>query len=226
MTHETTGPSRRRWLRSASALAVAAGMLKLRVALAAGAVQSGVAQIKGQVLVNGKPAASGQRMTAGDVVETGKGGLLVVVVDKDAFLVRGGSRIEFGSAASKGVISSLRVVTGALLSVFESGRGRELRTNTATIGIRGTGVYVEVEARRTYACTCYGEARLTPVDDPSAAETVRTRRHDEPRYIYAKGMPRMMEKAPVINHTDAELQMLEALVGRSVPFEPGTYNNS
>jgi hypothetical protein len=31
-------------------------------------------------------------------------------------------------------------------------------------------------------------------------------------------MPRMMEKAPVINHSDAELIMLESLVGRAVPF--------
>jgi hypothetical protein len=36
-------------------------------------------------------------------------------------------------------------------------------------------------------------------------------------------MPRMIERAPVINHTDAELMMLEGLVGRSVPFDPATY---
>jgi hypothetical protein len=94
---------------------------------------------------------------------------------------------------------------------------------TATIGIRGTGIYVEIEARRTYACTCYGEAVLTPVDDPGAAETVRTKHHDQPRYIYGKGMPSMMEAAPVVNHTDAELYMLEGLVGRSPPFETMRY---
>jgi hypothetical protein len=31
-------------------------------------------------------------------------------------------------------------------------------------------------------------------------------------------MPSMMVTAPVINHTDAELVMLEALVGRKPPF--------
>jgi hypothetical protein len=30
----------------------------------------------------------------------------------------------------------------------------------------------------------------------------------------------MMMKAPVVNHTDAELAMIESLVGRSVPFDP------
>ena len=198
-------------------------MLQLRAALAAGTLPPGIAQIKGDVRINGKPAERGQRVNAGDVIVTGKGAELVFVSEKDAFLVRADSRVEYGSAATKGVATALRVVTGALLSVFESGRRRQINTATATIGIRGTAIYIETEARRTYACTCYGEAVLTPVDDPAAAETVRTKRHDQPRYIYGKGMPRMLEAAPVINHTDAELQMLETLVGRKVPFEPGTY---
>ena len=198
-------------------------MLQLRAALAAGTLPPGIAQIKGDVRINGKRAERGQRVNAGDVIVTGKGAELVFVSEKDAFLVRADSRVEYGSAATKGVATALRVVTGALLSVFESGRRRQINTATATIGIRGTAIYIETEARRTYACTCYGEAVLTPVDDPAAAETVRTKRHDQPRYIYGKGMPRMLEAAPVINHTDAELQMLETLVGRKVPFEPGTY---
>ena len=82
---------------------------------------------------------------------------------------------------------------------------------------------MEIEPNRTYVCTCYGFARLVPLDDPGAAETVRTRHHDQPRYIYPKGMPRMIEQAPVVNHTDAELMMLEGLVGRWVPFETGYY---
>lgn len=35
----------------------------------------------------------------------------------------------------------------------------------------------------------------------------------------------MMMKAPVINHTDAELAMLESLVGRKVPFGPTDYRS-
>jgi hypothetical protein len=215
---------RRAWLRSAAAATVAAaGMMQLRAALAAGAVPPGVARLQGDVRINGKPAERGQRVAPGDLIVTGKGAELVVVIERDAFLVRANSRVEFGSAAAKSAVTLLRILTGAMLSVFESGQRREIRTTTATIGIRGTGIYVAIEPQRTYACTCYGEAVLTPVDDPAAAETVRTRRHDQPRYIYGKGMPNMMEAAPVINHTDVELQMLETLVGRKVPFEMGTY---
>ncbi|MGA0025672.1 MAG: hypothetical protein ACO3F9_13645 [Burkholderiales bacterium] len=218
------GAARRRWLRGAAAAAMAAaGMLQLRAALAAGSLPPGVARIKGDVRINGKPAEPGQRVATGDLIVIGRGAELVFVVERDAFLLRADSRLEFGSKAAGAAASALRILTGALLSVFESGKRRQIHTATATIGIRGTGIYVETEARRTYACPCYGEAVLTPVDDPGAAETVRTKRHDQPRYIYGKGMPNMMEAAPVINHTDVELQMLETLVGRKVPFQVGTY---
>lgn len=218
------GAARRRWLRGAAAAAMAAaGMLQLRAALAAGSLPPGVARIRGDVRINGKPAEPGQRVATGDLIVTGRGAELVFVVERDAFLLRADSRLQFGAKAADGAAAVLRILTGALLSVFESGKRRQIRTATATIGIRGTGIYVETETRRTYACTCYGEAVLTPVDDPGAAETVRTKRHDQPRYIYGKGMPNMMEAAPVINHTDVELQMLETLVGRKVPFEVGTY---
>jgi hypothetical protein len=36
----------------------------------------------------------------------------------------------------------------------------------------------------------------------------------------AKGSPQMLTGAPVINHTDAELTMLESLCGRKPAFAP------
>ncbi len=219
------GNSRRAWLAQAAALgaALGLGMARLRQALAAGAVAPGVARMRGDVRVNGKPAQRGMEVKPGDVITTGRDAELVVVVGRDAFLVRAQSRIELGGDPARLLVSGLRVVTGALLSVFEPEKEKGIRTATATIGIRGTGIYVEIDGARTYVCTCYGEAELTPVDDPAAAERGRTRHHDEPRYIYPKGMPRMIEKAPVINHTDAELVLLESLVGRKVPFDPAKY---
>jgi hypothetical protein len=194
------------------------GMAQLRRALARGEVPSGVARVRGDARINGQPAQRGMEVKPGDVITTGRDAELVVVVGRDAFLVRAQSRIELSGDATRLLVASLRVVTGALLSVFEPGREKTIRTATATIGIRGTGIYVELDGSRTYVCTCYGEAELAPVDDPRATETVRTRHHDEPRYIYPRGMPQMIEKAPVVNHTDEELVMLESLVGRTVPF--------
>jgi len=217
--------TRRAWLArmATGGAALALGMAHLRRALAMGSVEAGIARVRGDVRVNGQAARRGMEVKPGDVVVTGRDAELVMVVGRDAFLVRANSRVEFSGDAARLAVAALRLVTGAVLSVFEPGGRKRIQTATASIGIRGTGIYVEVEQVRTYVCTCYGEAELTPVDDPPAAETVRTAHHDQPRYIYPKGMPRMIERAPVINHTDAELVLLESLVGRKVPFDPKSY---
>ena len=208
--------ARREWLKRAL-LGSAAMPLLLRGALAAGKGPSGMVDINGEVLINGRPAKLGAALKPGDNVATAAGSSAVFVVGRDAYLIR--EKSELFTAGGQALAGALRLVTGKLLSVF--GRGsRRISTPTATIGIRGTGIYIEAEAERTYVCTCYGLVDLKASNMPEARETVRTTHHDAPRYIHAHGeMPiKMIEVAPVINHTDAELIMLEALVGRVPPF--------
>jgi len=136
---------------------------------------------------------------------------------------------QFNTRRGALVLTGLRIVTGAVLSVFSPGERRALYTPTATIGIRGTAVYIEAEEARTYVCTCYGEAEIVSAMDPSAREVVSTKHHEQPRYVMGMGAPQMLMGAPVVNHTDAELTFLEALVGRRPPFvsepgyQPGSY---
>ena len=207
--------SRRRWLLGAAALLI------VRDALAAGKIEKGVYRVRGDARVNGAPAREGMDVKPGDAVTTAAGAEIVFVINRDAFLLRANSRVEVGSGAA----DVFRIVTGALLSVYQPGQAKTLRAQTATIGIRGTAVYVESSAEKTYVCTCYGEAELVPQDDPAARETVKTSHHEQPRYIMAKGAPQMILPAPVVNHTDAELVLLESLLGRNVPFEAGAYEN-
>jgi hypothetical protein len=188
----------------------------VRDALASGTLEKGVYRVTGTARINGGPAKPGMEVRTGDVVETGAQSRIVFVVNRDAFLLRSNARLEVGGAAA----DVFRVVTGALLSVFQPGVPKTLRVRNATIGIRGTGIYVESGVEKSYVCTCYGEAEIVPSADPGAAETVRTRHHEQPRYVLSKGAPRMMVKAPVVDHTDAELTLLESLVGRSPPFDP------
>ena len=150
---------------------------------------------------------SGEVRVGGERIVTGGDGRLVIVVGRDAMIVRRNSTLDV-------VANGFRLVTGAVLTVFSPGRSRQLTTPTATIGIRGTAVYLEAERGRTYVCTCYGEAELGSAFDPAARETVRTKRHDQPRYLMAKSLPQMLMQAPVANHTDEELRMLEGLLGR------------
>ncbi len=208
---------RRRWLGMSAAL-VATQMTGLRSALAAGSVKKGVYRIEGKVLVNDSPARVGMDIKAGDSIATGAASSVVFVAHKDAFILRANTRIETQGTLGELIISGMRIVTGAVLSVYAPGKRKTLYTTTAIIGIRGTAIYIEVEAARAYVCLCYGEADITSTADPAIRETLRTTHHEQPRYVLGPGAAEILQRAPMINHTDAELIMLESLVGRSVPF--------
>ena len=216
----SVGRARRRWLiRAAASLGTAFLPHAIRETLAKGEhpAAPGLYRVEGDVRVNARPAQEGFLVRPGDVIETAAASQAVFIVGRDAYLLRAGSRLE--TAGKEMLIEGLRIVTGKLLSVLGPG-ARRITTTTATIGIRGTGIYIEAEPDRTYVCTCYGTADLQSSLKPEEQETVTTRHHDQPRYIYGPSMPsvKMIEGAPVVNHTDAELVMLEALVGRKPPF--------
>ena len=169
----------------------------------------GIVEVKGDVLVNGKSAAKGSPVAAGDVIETGNGARAIYIIGDNAFLQRQNSRVEFGNT----IETFLRIVTGGLLSVFGKG-SRELTTPVATIGIRGTGCYIEADQSKAYFCLCFGAVDLRPVNgQPVSYETTH---HEKPLWI-EDGKTR---SAGVVNHTDAEVIMLEALAGRRSPFPP------
>lgn len=223
--------SRRDLLRFATVASLGAGGLSgyLVRALAAARVplHPGVREIQGEVRINNRPARLGQLVGPGDVVATGKNARVVIIIGKDVYLLRANTRFEVhgkperrdaSGLAQEAVVEVLRIVRGAALSVFGSGR-KQIETPFVTIGIRGTGVYVESGPERTYVCTCYGETEIVARRDSAVRETVKTKHHESPRYITGGRAPRI-EKAPVVNHTDAELDMLEALVGRQAPFDP------
>jgi hypothetical protein len=219
MQLDRQGRSRRRFTRAALAAGVwlPGGMAGLIAqALAQGEPKQGVLRLRGSVQVNGVAAVKATPVEPGDVVTTGSNSFVVFVVGRDAFLLRSNSRLEI--AGGGGFADLLRLVTGKLLSVYAKGRPREIAGVTATIGIRGTGAYMETDADRTYFCLCYGEAEIVPNAAPDQKETVRTIHHDQPRFIYPAGRARAIERAPVINHRDAELILLETLVGRVPPF--------
>ena len=105
------------------------------------------------------------------------------------------------------------MLTGRLLSVFATGHPRRILTPSATIGIRGTGGYIEAQRGRTYFCLCYGAADIASANG-SATDSYTTTHHESPRYIYGDRRADAIVPANVANHTDDELIMLEALVGR------------
>jgi hypothetical protein len=220
--HEAEDPRRAFLLK-----ALAAGLLS------AGGISGAAAQILGRrpqrlpagqsvyeaigpVTVNGQAASGTTRIAPGDRIETGAGAQLIFVVGADAFILREQSRVEI--AGTSAVVGIARLATGALLSVFGRGTPKRVITPTSTIGIRGTGLYVEARPDQSYVCNCYGEIEIAAADDPRVTERIVSKHHDAPRYVLKAGAARRIQPAPFINHTDLELTLIEALVGRTPPF--------
>lgn len=191
-------------------------------AMAEAPIIPGVQKFEGDFRLNGVPARRGQIVNPGDVATTGPGSSAVIVIGEHAFLLRANSRIEFFPVyfEREGAVTGvLKIATGAMLSVFGKTGDTSITTPIATIGIRGTGCYVDSRPDRTYACVCYGRGDLISNATGALLETVTTTHHDMPRYIYPPGRPTPIERAPVIDHTDAELRLLESLVHRAPPFD-------
>lgn len=182
--------------------------------------------LTGQVRVDGKAANMDTVIGPNSTVETGDDSRIIFAVGKDAFILRENGRLNL--QGGNGIITDIRILAGKLLSVFGKRPQTQrlgIKTVAATIGIRGTGVYVESEPDQSYICTCYGVADLAAIDDQQSRERVVTQHHDSPRYILKDGPAgNKIRTAPVINHTDEELALIEALVGRTVPFSTGGYS--
>jgi len=177
-------------------------------------------RIDGQVQVDGAPATIETRIGASATIETGPNSQAIYVVGESAFIQRSESRVTMQAKEPDSmVLSGLQLLAGKILSVFPGGNPVRMTTRNATIGIRGTGVYMEADPEQTYFCTCYGLAEIAATADPASQETVASRQHDRPLYILTGEQPgQNIRRAPFINHTDQELMLIETLVGRTTPF--------
>ncbi len=176
--------------------------------------------LRGKVLVDGKVAGEGTRIKADSLVETTTNSYVIFAVGQDAHILRENSRLQL--SGQDALADAMRLFTGKVLSVFGQRSGTRklaIHTTTATIGIRGTGVYSESHADSSYVCTCYGATQIVSNADPRATEDIVSYRHDAPRYIVNNPEGgKLILPAPMKNHTDEELMLIEALVGRTPPF--------
>jgi len=202
-------------------------------------------RISGQATVNGKDATLQTTIKPGDTLKTAKNSEMIFVVNSHAMIMRSNShlvieagqakpeKIEGAKAAEKkapvetriteessmsSFISGLEMLSGKLLSVSRNSP-MKVRTATATIGIRGTGFYVEADPEQTYFCTCYGTTDITSNENPENKTTVISQHHERPLYILkAQSSGHNIRNAPFVDHTDQELTLIEALVGRTPEF--------
>ena len=186
-------------------------------------------RIDGTATVNGKEATLSTPVTNGDTVRTGKNSEIVFAVGGTSMILRSDTNVVLEPAQGTSLLlSGLRLITGKLLSVHGRGNPVRMQTITATVGIRGTGVYLESDPEQSYVCTCYGVTDIVANDDAQSKETVTATHHDKPLYVLKGAKPgASIRRAPFINHTDQELALIETLVGRTPPFVfPGNQYNA
>ena len=212
--------NKREWLRRIAAFGAAGASGIISEALAKGDLPPGVARLEGAATVNGADAKVGTPIKLGDRIATARASQAVIVVGSDAFLLRSQTIIEVGG--SQGTLTDMLVSAGRVLSVF-SKKPVSIKAGTASIGIRGTGAYIELNPEAVYFCLCYGEALVEGPGMASARE-VKTTHHESPLLLRDDGGIMKVEPGPFQNHSDAELILLESLVGREPPFmRDGTY---
>lgn len=181
--------------------------------------RSNVVELVGDALLNGGRMRRESVVQSGDSIETGPGSNLVFVIGNTSFLVRQNSRLTVERGATLSAVSVLRLLTGAVASVWGRGTSRQIVTPTLTAGIRGTGVYTEVfpeQAARTYFCNCYGVVEMAAGADRA------TSRADYHQSFWGEAQPqggKLLTPAKPINHTDEELEMLAALVDQRTAWQ-------
>jgi hypothetical protein len=208
------------WFRRRSFLAAAAAWSSLGGFASAQAQQrTNIVELRGDALVNGERLNAQQTIQTGDSVETGPGSHLIFVLGNSAFQVRQNSRITVERGSSLSAVSVLRMLTGAVASVWGRGTSRQVVTPTLTAGIRGTGVYTEIFPQqnfRSYFCNCYGTVDIGAGPDRAVSQA------SYHQSFWGEVEPkngRYLTPANAINHTDEELEVLAALVNQRTAWQ-------
>ena len=203
---------RRRFLANAAALSASVLLPLPGRAQAYGVVR----ELSGEVFLNGFPMTSSSDLRVGHTITTGRDGRIWFTLGGDAYFLRPDSELRLQTREPPDtLVDLLRLVTGALGATFSRGARRQVIARTATIGIRGTGIYVEATADETYACTCFGSTELSSSATGQMMESIpiSTDRHVARRITRGAVVPAAFER-----HTSEEIARLEQLVGRPNPF--------
>ena len=203
------------WFQRRDVIKAAASWVALGGAGAAFSQQrSNVVQLSGDALLNGRRLDPQQTIMTGDQIRTGPNSTVMFVVGNSAFQVRENSIMSVERGSTLNTVSLLRLITGAVVSVWGKGSNRAILMPTLTAGIRGTGVYSEVfadQGNRSYFCNCYGTVDV----ESNGAKLVSQSVYHQSFWgeVDPQGGPKLTP-AKAINHTDDELEFLARLVSQ------------
>ena len=212
--HELLWFQRRDFLQAAAAWTALGGAVTAQAQS-----RSNIVQMLGDATVNGTRLSPQQTIQTGDELATGPQSNLIFVIGSSAFHVRQNSRLTVERGASLNAVSVLRLLTGAVVSVWGKGTNRQIVTPTMTAGIRGTGVYTEIFSNldgRSYFCNCYGTVEMTSGRDKA---TSVSEYHEAYWGEVTPKDGRSLTPAKAINHTDDELEYLARLADQRTAWQ-------
>lgn len=208
------------WFQRRDTLKAAAAWVAMGGLPAALAQQrSNIVELVGDVMLNGQRLVPQQSIQTGDDIVSGPASRLIFMIGNAAFHVRQNSRLTVERGRTLNTVSLLRLLDGAVISVFGRGANRQIATSTLTAGIRGTGVYTEVmrdQGGRTYFCNCYGTVELERAG--TRLTSVSTYHQSFWGEARAQGEA-FITPGPALNHTDEELEFLARLIGEQTAWQ-------
>ena len=208
------------WFQRRSFLQAAASWSALGgISTAQAQSRSNIVELVGDALLNGQPLRPQHTIQTGDEIQTGPQSTLIFVIGNESFHLRQNSRLQVGRGATLNAVSLLRLLSGAIISVWGKGGHRQIMTPNLTAGIRGTGVYTEIfadQGGRSYFCNCYGSVELKAGRDSVLFQS------DHHQAYWGEVPPqngRSLTPAKAINHSDEELEFLARLVNQRTAWQ-------
>ena len=181
-----------------------------------------IVYLEGTVTLNGSPAAVGDSVPAGALVQTGAGSICQIVFNArniihlaaDTSLRLDPAVVSRGATLQKGTIAMV------LRNLAPSRPGEvrfTIRTSSTVAGVRGTCFLVKVEDdNNTYICCCNGSIHL----EGTAGEFTRNLaapHHREVR-ITRSATGLSMAAAPMLYHSDADVEAIAARIGEKIDW--------
>lgn len=183
-----------------------------------------VKELAGTAFAGRRPLKFGDTVSSGEQLRVVQGSHLVVSAsDNSIFLIRGEAVVDYHIGTQKNGL--LNLVLGQVLSVVPKGHRYLIAGPTATIGIKGTVTFRQVfredemvaqalkgkkytrpKNLTDYFCTCNGAVDFLRNEDRSILTSDQAEAHSS-EFLDPRS-PKMLNKAPRINHFDEEIEHL------------------
>lgn len=172
----------------------------------------------GRVTVNGAAATLGQAVAANDVLRTGSGSMAEVTFNgANIVQIEANSEVALDARTLRLSNGSVALVLKHLARVAAGDRF-DVVTPTAVAGVRGTAFFVKVESPdETYVCLCNGRLWL---ENPAGVllKEIEAAHHKAERFVRTGGRI-LLQPAPLLYHTDAQMESLAKKIGTSIDWK-------